>query len=111
VYPIQNRSVVQPHQEDSVSGHKTRHDENLDRLARAEGQVRGIRRMVEEGAYCIDIITQIQAAQAALGAIGARILRKHVEHCVADAMRAGDEVDMGEKVDELMVVFQRCLKQ
>jgi DNA-binding FrmR family transcriptional regulator len=94
-----------------MGGHKTRHDENLDRLARAEGQVRGIRRMVEEGAYCIDIITQIQAVQAALGAIGSRVLRKHVEHCVADAMRAGDESDMDAKVDELMKVFERCLKQ
>ena len=94
-----------------MRGHKTRHDENLDRLARAEGQVRGIRRMVEEGAYCIEILTQIQAVQAALGAIGARILRKHVEHCVADAMRTGDESDMNAKVDELMVVFERVLKQ
>jgi DNA-binding FrmR family transcriptional regulator len=94
-----------------MGGHKTRHDENLDRLARAEGQVRGIRRMVEEGAYCIDIITQIQAAQAALGAIGRRILRKHVEHCVADAMRAGDKSDMDAKVDELMAVFDGCLKR
>ena len=84
---------------------------DLDRLSRAEGQVRGIRRMVEEGAYCVDIITQIQAVQAALGAIGARILRKHVEHCVADAMRSGDEVDMDSKVDELMVIFERYLKR
>jgi DNA-binding FrmR family transcriptional regulator len=94
-----------------MGGHKTRHDENLDRLARAEGQVRGIKRMVEEGAYCIDIITQIQAVQAALGAIGARILRKHVEHCVADAMRADDEGDVTAKVDELMAVVSGYLKR
>jgi len=94
-----------------MGGHKTRHDENLDRLARAEGQVRGIRRMVEEGAYCIDIITQIQAVQAALGAIGTRILRKHVEHCVADAMRADDEADATAKVDELMAVVSGCFKR
>jgi DNA-binding FrmR family transcriptional regulator len=95
----------------AAHGHKTRHDENLDRLSRAEGQVRGIRRMVEEGAYCVDIITQIQAVQAALGAIGARILRKHVEHCVADAMRSGSEDDMDTKVDELMTIFERYLKR
>jgi DNA-binding FrmR family transcriptional regulator len=99
------------HKAQHVTGHKTRHDENLDRLSRAEGQVRGIRRMVEEGAYCVDIVTQIQAAQAALGAIGARVLRKHVEHCVADAMRSGSEAEVDAKVDELMLVFDRYLKR
>jgi len=94
-----------------MGGHKTRHDETLDRLARAEGQVRGIRRMVEEGAYCVDIITQIQAVQAALGAVGARILRKHVEHCVADAMRSGSAAETDAKVEELMTIFERYLKQ
>jgi len=49
--------------------HKTTHEENLDRLARIEGQVRGIRRLVEDGAYCVDIMTQIQAIQSALGAV------------------------------------------
>ena len=47
--------------------HKTTHEENLSRLARIEGQVRGVQRMIEEGEYCIDIITQIQAVQSALG--------------------------------------------
>lgn len=93
-----------------MSGHKTRHDENLDRLARAEGQVRGIKKMVEEGAYCVDIVTQIQAAQAALGAVAERVLKKHVEHCVADAMRSGSETESQEKVDELMTIFGKYLR-
>lgn len=92
------------------TGHVTRHDENLDRLARAEGQVRGIRRMVQEGAYCIDIITQIQAAQSALAAVGRQILRKHVDHCVAEALRSGSRAEADEKTDELMTVFERYMK-
>jgi DNA-binding FrmR family transcriptional regulator len=92
------------------TGHTTRHDESLDRLARAEGQVRGIRRMVQEGAYCVDIITQIQAAQSALAAVGRQILRKHVDHCVAEALRSGSKAEADEKTDELMTVFERYMK-
>jgi len=79
-------------------------------LARAEGQVRGIRRMIEEGAYCIDIITQIQAAQSALGAIAKRVLHKHIAHCVSDAMRSGSESEAGEKCEELTRVLERYLR-
>jgi DNA-binding FrmR family transcriptional regulator len=93
-----------------VKGHKTRHDENLDRLARVEGQVRGIRRMVEEGAYCIDIITQIQAAQAALASVGRQILHKHMRHCVAGAMRGSSKQDAETKIDELMTVLRRSFR-
>ena len=90
-----------------MTRHKTTHEENLDRLARAEGQVRGIRKMIEDGAYCIDIITQIQAVQSALGAIGKRVLRKHIDHCVADAMRSRSEKAAEDKIEELMEVLER----
>lgn len=90
-----------------MKGHKTRHDDSLIRLARAEGQIRGIRRMIEDGEYCVDIVTQIQAAQAALGAVGRQVLRKHVEHCVADALRAGPGGEAEDKIDELMTVLRR----
>ena len=88
----------------------TRHDENLARLARVEGQVRGIKRMVEEGAYCIDIVTQIQAAQSALGSIGRRVLHKHMDHCVADAMSGKSKKEAKVKIDELMAVMKRSMK-
>jgi DNA-binding FrmR family transcriptional regulator len=91
--------------------HKTTHEENLTRVNRIEGQVRGIKRMIEEREYCIDIITQIQAVQAALGAIGGRILRKHIEHCVSDAMVSGSAQERDAKIDELMHVFDRYLRQ
>ena len=90
-----------------MKGHGTRHDDSLTRLARAEGQIRGIRRMIEEGEYCVDIVTQVQAAQAALGAIGRQVLRKHLEHCVADAMRTGPGDEADAKIDELMTVLRR----
>jgi DNA-binding FrmR family transcriptional regulator len=93
-----------------MKGHKTRHDENLARLARVEGQVRGIRNMVDEGAYCIDIVTQIQAARSALAVIGQRVLRKHIEHCVADAMKGKSKREADAKIEELITVLRRSLK-
>ncbi|MFC1498388.1 metal-sensitive transcriptional regulator [Verrucomicrobiota bacterium] len=89
------------------TGHKTRHDENLARLARIEGQVKGIQRMVEEGAYCVDIITQIQAAQSALGAVGRKILEKHIDHCVVDTMKSKSKSAANKKIEELMKVLKR----
>ena len=94
-----------------MKGHTTRHDANLKRLARVEGQIRGIQRMVKDGEYCIDIITQVQAAQAALNAVGMQILRSHIEHCVADAMRSGSEEEAQAKVDELMTVMERYFRR
>jgi DNA-binding FrmR family transcriptional regulator len=93
-----------------MKSHTTRHDENLARLARVEGQVRGIRKMIENGAYCIDIITQVQAAQSALGALGKRILRKHVDHCVTAAVRSGTRAEADKKTGELMQVLERYFK-
>ncbi len=90
-----------------MSAHSTRHDENLKRLARVEGQIRGISRMVEDGAYCIDIITQVQAAQSALKAIGQRILEKHIDHCVKDAIGSKSKGETDVKIKELMKVLKR----
>lgn len=93
-----------------MKGHKTRHDENLKRLARIEGQIRGIRRMIEEGEYCVDIITQIQAAQSALSASLQEILRKHLDHCVADALRSGSRRQARKKIEEVLMVMKRVSK-
>ena len=59
------------------------------RLARVEGQVRGVVRMVEEGRYCVDVLTQLAAIHQALRACGREIVENHMRHCVAGAMRAG----------------------
>jgi len=77
------------------------------RLKRAEGQIAGLRRMLEEDAYCVDILLQISAAQGALGKAGQVLLAEHIRTCVADAFAGGDEASREEKVDELMDVFAR----
>ena len=85
----------------------TSHKSNLNRLSRIEGQVRGVRKMMEAEAYCIDIVTQIQAAQAALGALSRNILRKHLDTCVKDAMQDGSPDVREEKIEEIMDVLRR----
>jgi DNA-binding FrmR family transcriptional regulator len=80
------------------------------RLRRIEGQVRGLQRMVEEDAYCVDILTQVAAAQTALEQVAIQVLDGHVRHCVADAL-AGDDADEAHvKLDELMAAVQRFTK-
>lgn len=82
----------------------------LKRLSRIEGQVRGLGRMVEEGRYCIDIVTQIAAVRAALRRVEEDVLRDHISHCVAHAMASGDKVEQTQKIDELMDVLVRSAR-
>ncbi len=82
--------------------------ETLKRLNRIEGQVRGLTRMVEEDRYCIDIVTQLSAVRAALRRVEDEILRDHVNHCVAGAIKSGSKTDQRKKIDELMEVFARA---
>ncbi len=76
------------------------------RLNRIEGQVRGIKKMVETDAYCVDILNQIYAVQAALNAFNKELLASHIRTCVADGIRAGDN----EIVDELVTTLQKWIK-
>ncbi len=82
----------------------------LGRLKRIEGQVRGLARMVEDDRYCIDIVTQIGAARAALRRVEEEILRGHVAHCVNHAIMSGDKADQRRKVAELMDVMGRAAR-
>jgi DNA-binding FrmR family transcriptional regulator len=82
----------------------------LKRLGRIEGQVRGLARMVEDDRYCIDIVTQISAVQAALRKVEEEILREHVAHCVEHAIASGDKADQRRKVAELMDVMSRAAR-
>jgi len=84
-----------------------RHTGELARLRRIEGQVRGILRMVEEERYCVDILTQLRAVRAALKRVEDSVLREHVEHCVAQALRSGSAAEQRGKVDELLEVLGR----
>ena len=66
-------------------------DRNLKRLRRIEGQVRGLQRMIEGDRYCADIMTQIASVQEALRSVGRELMRNHLKHCAASAIRAGDD--------------------
>ena len=77
------------------------------RFNRIEGQVRGLSRMVEEGRYCIDIVTQISAVRAALRRAEEEILRDHVGHCVEQAINSGDKHDQRTKITEIIDVLRR----
>ncbi len=87
--------------------HATTHEETLHRLRRIAGQVQGIQRMVDEKHYCIDILTQIQAARSALRAVELQILKKHVDHCVRDAFASGSPAEADRKMDELLQVMKK----
>ena len=82
----------------------------LNRLRRIEGQVRGLQRMVEEDAYCVDVLTQVSAVQTALEQVAVQVLDAHVRHCVADAVAGDDESAATERLDELMVAVRRFAK-
>src|SRR5215468_9104814 len=79
----------------------------LKRLSRIEGQIRGLAGMVEGDRYCIDVVTQIAAARAALKRVEELVLKDHVAHCVEHAIASGDRGEQRRKVAELMEVLGR----
>ena len=84
---------------------KERHD-LMNRLKRIEGQVRGLQRMLEENAYCPDVLTQAAAVQAALNGFCRTLLASHLHSCVTEDIRAGHD----EAVDELMELMKKLMK-
>ena len=90
-----------------MHGYTKDKDALVKRLHRIEGQVRGIERMVEDDRYCIDILTQISAVTTALESLGFRILDDHVNHCVSDALAAGDPRVAQTKSRELLDAVHR----
>ncbi|MDO5155786.1 MAG: metal-sensing transcriptional repressor [Eubacteriales bacterium] len=97
------------HKECAGCQKKHREDEQLkklmNRLNRIEGQVRGIKGMLEKDAYCIDIITQVSAIQSALGGFNKELLKEHIATCVVEDVKLGKE----EKVDELIHTLQKLI--
>ena len=93
--------VAEPETRDQVSK----------RLSRIEGQVRGIQRMVEEGRYCPDVLTQIASVHAALRGVGKVLMRSHLQHCVTDALRSGDPVAAKRTYDEVMELMYRHVRE
>ena len=89
-------------------GYADQKEELLLRLSRAEGQVRGVARMVDNDKYCIDILTQISAIQGALDQVALELLRDHTSHCMADGTI--DTNSRQEKSDELVAAVGRLLR-
>jgi len=79
----------------------------LNRLKRIEGQVRGIQKMIEDDRYCVDVLVQISAINAALKKVGLTMLERHTNHCVADAIQSGNGE---ESIAELMKVIEQFSK-
>ena len=87
-----------------------KHEQTLRRLQTIEGHVRGIQRMVEEDAYCIDVIRQIQAVQAALNKVSAQILEGHLNSCLITAVRGEDPDERERVLKEVIDVFGSAQK-
>lgn len=97
---------------ETVHGYiKAKDKEKLrNRLRRIEGQVRGLQRMVDEEAYCVDVLTQVASVVSALEKAGMLVLRDHVEHCVRESIEGGDREKADDKVEELTTAVERFLR-
>lgn len=82
------------------------HKDLIHRLNRIEGQIRGIRNMVEEDRYCVDILTQVSAIQSALNSFNKNLLSNHIKSCVVEDIRSGND----DVVDELCNTMQKLMK-
>jgi DNA-binding FrmR family transcriptional regulator len=88
-------------------GYSATRDQLTARLSRIEGQVRGLQRMVEEDRYCIDVLTQIGAVQAALDKVALGLLDEHARHCVIE----GPDAKKDERTEELMAAVGRLMRR
>jgi DNA-binding FrmR family transcriptional regulator len=77
------------------------------RLARVEGQVRGVSKMIEEDRYCLDVLTQLRAVRAALVKVEQELLKDHLTHCIEDAIVSGDAAEQRKKAEELIELLGR----
>jgi CsoR family transcriptional regulator, copper-sensing transcriptional repressor len=91
----------------AIHGYTENREAVVKRLRRIEGQVRGVEKMVEENRYCIDVVTQVTAIQAALDKVALELLSDHAAHCVV----GGEGGDQQEMTDELMAAVRRLVKR
>jgi DNA-binding FrmR family transcriptional regulator len=85
---------------------KPNHADNLPRLNRISGQIDGIKKMIEEERYCLDIVNQIKAVRSALKSVEKNILQKHIKHCVAASFKAS-KTEQEQKINELISLFDK----
>mgnify|MGYP000565897819 CR=1 FL=1 len=83
------------------------HKAELGKLNRISGQIDGIKKMIDDGRYCPEILTQLRAARSAIRSVEAKILETHLGHCVADAMKKGNTKEAQAKIDEIKDLFKR----
>ena len=83
------------------------HSTQVPRLNRIEGQIRGISKMVQDGRYCVDILTQIRSASSALAKVQENIFKAHLESCVRDSLEGDDAGDRAKKVDEILEILSK----
>lgn len=83
------------------------HQNNLVALRRIEGQVRGVQRMIEDRKYCIDILNQIGAVRGALARVEEKILAKHLQNCVTEAVKGNSETEKQQKLDEILKLINQ----
>lgn len=83
------------------------HTPELNRINRISGQLDGIRRMIQEGRYCPDILAQTRAAHAALRGLEAQILKRHIEHCLRAAIESTDESEIEAQIDQVVELFRK----
>ena len=102
--------ATQDNEQQSAHGYIKARDKELlqNRLKRIEGQVRGVQRMVDEEAYCVDVLTQIASVVSALEKVGTILLKDHVEHCVRESIERGEGAE--EKIEELTAAVERFLR-
>ena len=99
---LMDHPPVSPGYHDQQPGH-------LGRLAKIEGQVRGLSRMIEQDRYCIDVLTQISAATKALQQVGLLLLDEHIRHCVLDAAEQGGDI-AEQRFDELQATLRQTMR-
>lgn len=93
-----------------MRGYTMNKDDYRKRLARIEGQIRGVQRMIDDDTYCIDVLTQISAATKALQSVAVGLLDEHMRHCVADAARGDDPETAEQMITEATRAIERLVK-
>jgi DNA-binding FrmR family transcriptional regulator len=96
--------------ERSTPGYHDHKDDLSKRLRRIEGQIRGLQRMVESDAYCIDVLTQVAAATKALQSVAVNLLDEHLRHCVAGAVQSDDATETDRIITEASRAIERLVK-
>jgi DNA-binding FrmR family transcriptional regulator len=83
------------------------HESQLGRLNKIEGQVKGIKKMIVDRRYCVDLLTQLKAVKSAIHKVEQGILKTHIQGCLKNAITSGDDLSVHEKIDEVMSLLEK----